>query len=178
MSKSLKKKSLVLTTLLFIYILMFTLSCSAQQDSLEDQEHEVESIGLEEIPLYEGEDDSLQVEAEDLEYPIATENEGTFKSISPQKAKEMMESGEAIIILDVREQDEFESGHIQDATLIPLSQIPDLAPIEIPDKEMPILVYCRSGRRSLEAAKNLVELGYTRVYEFGGILDWPYEVVR
>ena len=162
-----KKMSAIL---LFFCTMAFVLSCGTEQESLENQNYEIESTELEE--------NSLQVDAEDLEYPIATENGATFQRISPHEAKEMMESDEAVIILDVREQEEFEDGHIQGATLIPVGQIFDLAPIELPDKNVPVLVYCRSGRRSLEAAGKLVELGYSRVYEMGGILDWPYEVVR
>ena len=154
----------------FVCAFMFLFSCGAELENIENQESEIESTEVEEILLYE--------EVCDLETPAYTEGEGTFQRISPQKAKEMMESDETIIILDVREQEEFDSGHIKDAILIPLNQIFDLAPLEIPDKEIPILVYCRSGRRSLEAAEKLVQLGYIRVYEFGGILDWPYEVVQ
>ena len=82
-----------------------------------------------------------------------------------------------VIILDVREQDEYDSGHIIDAVLLPVGTIDeDRAAAVIPEKDSIVLVYCRSGNRSKTASAALVELGYTQVYEFGGINDWPYEI--
>lgn len=81
------------------------------------------------------------------------------------------------IILDVRTEEEFASGHIKDAVLIPYEEIEAKAESVITDKERLILVYCRSGRRSKIAAEKLVESGYTNVKEFGGIIDWNYEIV-
>ena len=97
-------------------------------------------------------------------------------NITAQEAKEIMDTQEGYIILDVREQDEFDQGHIPGAILIPYTQIDLKAEDMLPDKEQLILVYCRSGRRSKIAAEALVELGYTNIREFGGILDWPYEI--
>ena len=84
--------------------------------------------------------------------------------------------GSDVIILDVREQDEYDAGHIPEAILIPYTQIEEKANETLLDKDQLILVYCRSGRRSKIAAEALVELGYTNIKEFGGIIDWPYEV--
>jgi len=78
----------------------------------------------------------------------------------------------------VREQDEYDSGHIPGAILIPYTEIENKAEEMIPDKDELILVYCRSGRRSKIAAESLIKLGYTNVKEFGGIIDWPYEVEK
>ena len=89
-----------------------------------------------------------------------------------------MDSGEEHIVLDTREQDEFDSGHIPGAILIPSTEIENKAIELIPDKDKLILVYCRSGRRSKIAAEALSKLGYTNVKEFGGIIDWPYEVEK
>ena len=97
-------------------------------------------------------------------------------NITAQEAKEIMDSQEGYIILDVREQDEYDAGHIPGAIVIPHGQIEDQAESVLTDKDQLILVYCRSGRRSKIAAEALVELGYTNIKEFGGILDWPYEV--
>ena len=97
-------------------------------------------------------------------------------NITAQKAKQIMDTQEGYIILDVREQEEFDQGHIPGAILIPYTQIEEMADEMLPQKEQLILVYCRSGRRSKIAAEALVELGYTNIREFGGILDWPYEV--
>ena len=99
-----------------------------------------------------------------------------FTPISPQKAKEMMDAGQELLILDVREQDEYDSGHIPGAKLLPLSTIrPASAAQIIPDKDQAVLVYCHSGRRSRKACLLLSKLGYTHICDLGGILDWPYE---
>ena len=99
-----------------------------------------------------------------------------YKQITQEEAKKIMDSGEKCIILDVREQDEFDAGHIPGAVLLPYTEIDALAAEMLPDKDAQILVYCRSGRRSKIAAESLAKLGYTDVKEFGGIIDWPYEV--
>ena len=99
-------------------------------------------------------------------------------NITAEQAKEIMDQETGYIILDVRRQDEFAQGHIPGAVLLPLDDVKDKAYEMLPDKDQLILVYCRSGRRSKEASEILVELGYTNIKEFGGILDWPYEVER
>ena len=101
-----------------------------------------------------------------------------FEQINAEKAKEIMDSGVEYILLDTRTDEEFASGHIEGAILIPEYEIAQRAPRELPDKEALILVYCRSGRRSKIASEELVNLGYTNVKEFGGIIDWPYEIVK
>ena len=106
------------------------------------------------------------------------ENDLTYQQITPKQAKEIMDSEEDIIILDTREQDEFDEGHIPGAILIPYTEIENKAEEVIPNKDQLILVYCRSGRRSKIASESLVKLGYTNVKEFGGIIDWPYEVEK
>jgi rhodanese-related sulfurtransferase len=101
-----------------------------------------------------------------------------YEQITTEEAKKIMDSGEEHIILDTREQDEFDEGHIPGAILIPYTEIENKAIELIPDKDKLILVYCRSGRRSKIAAEALSKLGYTNVKEFGGIIDWPYEVEK
>ena len=101
----------------------------------------------------------------------------TYEQISAEDAKKLMDTESDFIIIDARTTEEFAEGHIPDAVLIPEYEIADRAPSELPDKEQLILVYCRSGRRSKIASQALVELGYTNVKEFGGIIDWPYDVV-
>jgi rhodanese-related sulfurtransferase len=96
--------------------------------------------------------------------------------IDAEEAKKMMESSEDIIILDVRTEDEYNSGHIEDSILIPDNEISDKAEEVLSDKTATILVYCRSGRRSASASQVLNDLGYTSIYDFGGIIDWPYAV--
>lgn len=102
----------------------------------------------------------------------------SYQEITQKDAKEMMDAKEEMIILDVREQEEFAEGHIADAVLLPVGEILKKAEEVLPDKEKKILVYCRSGRRSKIASQELAELGYTNVYEFGGIIDWDYEIVK
>ena len=101
-----------------------------------------------------------------------------YEQITPQEAKKIMDSGEEHIILDTREQDEFDEGHIPGAILIPYTEIEERSEEMLPDKDAQILVYCRSGRRSKIASESLSKLGYTNVKEFGGIIDWPYEVEK
>lgn len=99
------------------------------------------------------------------------------QKISSEEAKAMMDQG-GVIVLDVRTQQEFDEGHIQDAVLLPNDQILENAESVLTDKEATILVYCRSGNRSAQASKDLSTMGYVKVYDFGGIKDWPYEVVK
>ena len=102
----------------------------------------------------------------------------TYEQISGAEAKALMDSESGCIIIDARTQEEYDQGHIPGAILIPEYEIADRAENELPDKDQLILVYCRSGRRSKIAAEELVKLGYTNVKEFGGIIDWEYEIVK
>lgn len=105
----------------------------------------------------------------------AAEAQPSYQQISQQEAKEMMDSQE-VILLDVREQEEYDEGHIPGAVLLPVGTISEeTAAAVIPEQEDTVLVYCRSGNRSKTAAAALAQLGYTEVYEFGGINTWPYE---
>ena len=99
-----------------------------------------------------------------------------YVNITAEVAKQIMDSQEGYIILDVRTREEYDQGHIPGAILIPNTEIEARAEEVLTDKDQLILVYCRSGRRSTLAAEALVELGYTNIKEFGGIIDWPYEV--
>ena len=101
----------------------------------------------------------------------------SYRQISQETAKEMMNAEDGHIIIDVRRQDEYDTGHIEGAICIPNESIDTEQPPELPDPDQIILVYCRSGRRSKEAAQKLFDMGYTNVYEFGGIIDWIYGTV-
>lgn len=101
----------------------------------------------------------------------------TYRQITVDEAVVMMENEEGYIILDVRRPDEFSEAHIPGAINVPNESIGSEEIPELPDKNQLIMVYCRSGRRSKEAAEKLVKLGYTNVVEFGGILDWKGETV-
>ena len=102
----------------------------------------------------------------------------SYHQISQDEAKKMMEEDDGHVIVDVRRWDEYNEGHISGAICIPNESIEDTQPAELPDLNQVILVYCRSGRRSKEASQKLFDMGYTRVYEFGGIIDWTGEVVK
>ena len=106
-----------------------------------------------------------------------TPQKAEYEQINAQQAKEIMEKETGYIIIDARTQEEFDEGHIEGAVLIPEYEIMQRAEKELPQKDQLILVYCRSGRRSKIASQALVDLGYTNVKEFGGIIDWPYEIV-
>ena len=110
--------------------------------------------------------------------PTKNNQEMVFLNITAEEAKKLMDSEEGCIILDVRTRKEYDQGHIPGAVLIPNTEIEAKAADLLPDKDQLILVYCRSGRRSKLAAQSLADLGYTNIREFGGILDWPYEVVQ
>ena len=99
-----------------------------------------------------------------------------YVNITAEEAKQIMDTEEGYIILDVRTQEEYDEGHIPGAIVISHEEIAEKAEDVLTDKDQLILVYCRSGRRSKIAAEALVELGYTNIKEFGGIIDWPYEV--
>ena len=102
--------------------------------------------------------------------------ENTYQQITQQEAKKMMDTQD-VIILDVREQSEYDAGHIPGAILLPVGTITnESAAAVIPELDSVVLVYCRSGNRSKTASKALEELEYTNIYEFGGINTWPYEV--
>ena len=103
------------------------------------------------------------------------DREAVYMNITAEEAKQIMDTEEGYIILDVRTQEEYDQGHIPGAILIPDTEIKADAENVLTDKAQLILVYCRSGRRSKLAAESLVELGYTNIKEFGGIIDWPYE---
>ena len=101
--------------------------------------------------------------------------QNTYTQISQEEAWQMMQENEKAIVLDVREEYEYKAGHIPGAVLLPVGSIDEAsAAAVIGGKDETVLVYCRSGNRSRTASKALAELGYTKVYEFGGINMWPY----
>jgi len=103
--------------------------------------------------------------------------EAVYHRLTPQEAKARMDSGEKITVVDVRTAAEYAQGHIPGAISLPNESIGTEQPALLPDKSAEILVYCRSGHRSRLASEKLVAMGYTAIYDFGGIIDWPYETV-
>ena len=113
--------------------------------------------------------------------PEQKEDTGTknsYTKISQDEAKKMMEKDDGHVIVDVRREDEFASGHIPGAVLIPNESIGTEKPAELPDLDQIILVYCRSGNRSAQASQKLADLGYTNVFDFGGIMTWTGEIEK
>ena len=103
--------------------------------------------------------------------------EPTFHQISQEEAKEMMAKDDGHVVVDVRRQDEYDAGHIPGAILIPNESIGFDSPEALPDYDQIILIYCRTGNRSKQAAQKLAGMGYTSIYEFGGITTWTGDVV-
>lgn len=103
-------------------------------------------------------------------------NSSSYQQVDAETAKELMDTEDDYVILDVRTQAEYDESHIPGAILIPHDTVATAAEDALPDKGQLILVYCRSGNRSKQASQALVDLGYTNVVEFGGINSWPYEV--
>jgi rhodanese-related sulfurtransferase len=104
--------------------------------------------------------------------------DNTYTQISQEEALQMMEEGSDFLIVDVRRPDEFREGHIVDAINLPNETIEEDAPEVLTDKDQTLFIYCRTGRRSKEASQKLVDMGYTNVYEFGGINTWEGEIVK
>ena len=102
----------------------------------------------------------------------------SYRQISQDEAVEMMQEQQDYLIVDVRRPDEFTEGHIAGAVNVPNETIEDVAPDALPDKEQTLFIYCRSGNRSKEASQKLADMGYTNVYEFGGISTWEGEIVK
>lgn len=102
----------------------------------------------------------------------------SYIQITQEEAMKMMEKDDGHIIVDVRRQDEYDEGHIKGAILIPNESISNKKLKELPDLDQIILIYCRSGRRSKEASQKLADMGYTNIYEFGGINTWTGEIEK
>ncbi len=100
-----------------------------------------------------------------------------YRRISAEEAKVRLDSGDPILLVDVRTRSEYEAGHIQGAILLPNEDIGLERPESLPDPDAEILLYCRSGNRSRQAVLKLLKLGYTKVFDLGGISAWPYGTV-
>ncbi|WP_313527484.1 rhodanese-like domain-containing protein [Anaerotignum sp.] len=103
-----------------------------------------------------------------------SKNTASYQQITAEEAKKMMDDGN-VTVVDVRTEEEYTKEHIPNAVLVPVDSIGDDAPEALPDLDGVLLVYCRSGNRSKTASERLKNIGYTNVYEFGGIIDWVYE---
>ena len=100
-----------------------------------------------------------------------------YRKITAEEAKRMLDDDSAVVVVDVRTQEEYDAGHIEGAVLVPNESIGDTPPEQLSDLDAVLLVYCRTGVRSKQASEKLLALGYSQVYDFGGIADWPYGTV-
>lgn len=151
-------KKPILHAILLALILLFLVSCTTDPG--------METGDNTAAPSEAVETKSIAVQAE-------------YIKITAEEAKEMIDrGGEEVVVVDVRTLEEFAAGHIENALLIPDYEVEEKAAVMLPDKEATILVYCRSGRRSEIASRKLISMGYINVYDFGGIIDWKYEIVR
>ncbi len=100
------------------------------------------------------------------------------KKMDMLEAKKHLDAGEDIVLLDVRSKLEYREGYIKGAINIPVNELKDRIEEIVPDKAQTIYLYCRSGVRTIMAGDTLLELGYTSIYDMGGIIYWPYEVVK
>jgi len=112
------------------------------------------------------------------EKKVDPEIKGVVNKISAEDAKKKMDEDKSIILVDVRTKEEFNEAHIENAVLLTLDTINAMAPSVIPDKNATYYVYCKSGNRSAIAATELVIMGYMKIYDMGGIADWPYETIK
>lgn len=117
---------------------------------------------------------AANTESETIETEAA--QKGVYHKLTPEEAYDRMQKG-GVTVVDVRTKAEYDGGHIANAVLVPNETIADTPPLGLPDKAATLLIYCRSGRRSRDAAEKLLALGYENIYDFGGINDWPYETV-
>lgn len=99
-------------------------------------------------------------------------------SVSPSEVKQKLDNKEDVVIIDVRTEEEYRTGHLPGSILIPVDRLSKNITNKVPDKDEEIIVYCRSGNRSRTAWKTLTQMGYTNVYDMGGINKWPYSVEK
>jgi len=163
-------KQILLSGFIFILSSIFVLTGCASSELLNSETTESSQIqnSLPESSLNDGYESSEEKETEKIM--------AEYKKITPKEAYEKMNQ-EEVIVLDVRTVSEYSQGHIENSVLLPVDEIKTKATSVLPDKDAVILVYCRSGNRSFYATKDLLELGYTNVYDFGGIISWPYDIV-
>lgn len=160
-------KNIVISTLI-LSTLLFTQSCNNDTSNVESSTTTTDTT-------------STTVTAsnttEAASDTTASNSKPSYKKLTPEEANNIMQSGEDFILLDVRTEEEHAEIRIDDSLLIPDTEINTRAENELQNKDATILVYCRSGRRSELASRDLIDLGYTNVYDIGGIIDWPYETV-
>ena len=160
-----------------LILLLFTFALTSCGEANDDAVDETVSEIAGEM-VYDTYDDTVDEALAEVVGNVTDEgvSEVEYIRITPQQAQDMMQNYD-VIVLDVRTSEEFNEGHIPNAVLLPDFEVRESASGVLGDKSQIILVYCRSGRRSESAARILIDLGYTRVYDFGGIIDWDGDIV-
>lgn len=177
------EENIVLTALI-VDINDNSLSVTTSDEGVDFTEASVDITNVKDIAfnLIIGQTVELSILPEIMEsYPVQVTavslglQQAIYTKISPEEAKEIM--SDEVVILDVRTESEYNDGHIEGSVLIPDTDIKELAPEILTDTNATILVYCRSGARSKVASELLIEMGYQNIMDFGGIIDWPYDIV-
>lgn len=145
-------------------IILVLVSCSPKEDNVTPRDDNYV-------------DGEVVFQEETVTEDVYEDTKGVYMSLDQDKAYELMQN-EEVIIVDVRTVEEYGQGYIKGANLLPVDMVPTEALNKFPDKNAVYLVYCRSGNRSKVAVNAMVELGYTEVYDIGGINTWPYEIVN
>lgn len=112
-----------------------------------------------------------------ISYILLSNKGKDYQKITPQEAKIRLDNNEGIFLLDVRTEEEYTAGHIPGSVLIPLNLLENKIIDIVPNKNQEIILYCRSGNRSKTAANRLMAMGYKKVFDLGGIIQWPYDIV-
>lgn len=159
---------------IFLTIALLLSACQQADPSQNKAQDPVPSSNLE---ATDSKESQTQKESSEQDEKSVQDQKGVYQKISAEEAKKMMDEQE-VIIVDVRTQGEYDGGHIENALLIPNETIGSEPPEALSDKSAIILLYCRSGNRSSQAARKLLDMGYQNVYDFGSIADWSYGLVK
>lgn len=158
----------IILPVLIVVTMSFLTACT-------DRKSETSSAVTKELSSVASTETSTEAATEPSSRNAENTETGVYTKITVEEAYEMMQNQE-VVIVDVRTQAEYNTGYIPKAILIPNEEIKDTPPAQLPDKDAIILLYCRSGNRSAQAANKLIKMGYTKVYDFGGINKWPYDI--
>ena len=153
-----------------------SVSLAPSPDSMTTRVAQGSMDGQDTLCSMDGQDGMVVQDTQESMDGQTAQGESAYHKITASEAKAMMDQG-GVTVVDVRREDEYAAGHIPGSILVPNEGIRDTQPEELPDLDAVLLVHCRTGVRSKQASDKLLEIGYKNVYDFGGIVDWPYETV-
>jgi len=162
---------------LFVLAIYFMIGGNVRQTSREESESQASAEDQDSVEKQDAAGQQDVSGTQDSAGRQDASETAVYRKITAEEAKQKMEEATLYILVDVRSMDEYKQAHIEGAILIPDYEIADSAETQLPDKEALILVYCRSGARSARASEILVGMGYANVYDFGGIMSWPYPTI-